>query len=270
MAQAVAAAVWVLIATGLVCALPFPSRARFGRALLACKQVVARCPTRAGTKVKFAACNRRNHFRRSGMSRIQHRRRCQSLVLASVAGVVLAACSSGGSHLSSVVQPDLSASASPSVLPAPESPSPSPTSVTSASPVASPIPLAPSQRPTIQPSPTPSPSHTPKTYSIDEGANNKTVTISRGDHVVLVLHNTYWTIQGSSNAAVLKSNGQPTAASSPSPCHPPGTGCGTVSQKYVAVASGTAHVRASRTSCGEALRCSPSPQRYDVTIVVRP
>jgi hypothetical protein len=87
--------------------------------------------------------------------------------------------------------------------------------------------------------------------------------------VTLTLHNTYWTINGSSNSAVLRATNQQTTAGTPT-CHggPPGTGCGTTSQSFKALSAGVAHITAQRTTCGEALQCSPSPQRYDVTIRV--
>lgn len=105
-------------------------------------------------------------------------------------------------------------------------------------------------------------------YFVSEANNGKTYTIAKGDSVTVVLHSTYWTIDGSSNPAVMKAVGQQTASPPANPCHA-GQGCGTISQKFVAVGPGTAHLKASRTSCGEALQCSPSPQRWDVSIVVK-
>ena len=49
---------------------------------------------------------------------------------------------------------------------------------------------------------------------------------------------------------------------------PPGFGCGSVTAPFKAVGGGTAHIRATRTNCGEALKCSRSQGRYDVTIRV--
>ena len=46
----------------------------------------------------------------------------------------------------------------------------------------------------------------------------------------------------------------------------PGQGCGTVTTHYVARSLGLIHLRATRTSCGEALRCAPSAGLWTVTI----
>lgn len=103
---------------------------------------------------------------------------------------------------------------------------------------------------------------------MSEDNNNKTFQVQTGDTVTVVLHSTYWTIDGSSNAKVMKADGQQTASPPAGPCHP-GQGCGTVQQKFTAVGAGSAHLKASHTTCGEALQCSPNPQRYDVTILVK-
>jgi hypothetical protein len=49
----------------------------------------------------------------------------------------------------------------------------------------------------------------------------------------------------------------------------PGLGCIPIQTKFTALADGKAVIRASRTSCGEALRCSPDRTRFSVMVVVR-
>jgi hypothetical protein len=101
---------------------------------------------------------------------------------------------------------------------------------------------------------------------VDEHDQGTVVTVPVGAIVSLVLHNTYWSIRGSSNSQVLESAG-PVAHNPGNNCLP-GVGCGTVSQSLRAVAPGLAHLRASRTVCGEALACSPADSSYDVAIRV--
>jgi hypothetical protein len=45
-------------------------------------------------------------------------------------------------------------------------------------------------------------------------------------------------------------------------------GCGTVTQGFVALSDGSATVRASRTTCGEAMACPPQDATYEVTVRV--
>jgi hypothetical protein len=49
----------------------------------------------------------------------------------------------------------------------------------------------------------------------------------------------------------------------------PGLGCIPIQMKFTARADGRAVIKASRTSCGEALRCGPHHTRFTVTVVVR-
>jgi ABC-type phosphate transport system substrate-binding protein len=100
--------------------------------------------------------------------------------------------------------------------------------------------------------------------------NGTTVGLHRGDTLTVTLHSTYWTIDGSSDPAVLVARGpQATQAEPPSSRRcVPGQGCGTVSRSFTAAAGGTADVGASRTSCGEALRCTPEQSTWVLHVVV--
>jgi hypothetical protein len=82
-----------------------------------------------------------------------------------------------------------------------------------------------------------------------------------------VLASTYWTLQPSSNPIVLQPNGQPIVAPQIRGCVP-GQGCGTVTTDFTASTTGTAIVTATRTTCGEALACTPANSHYEVTITV--
>ena len=101
-----------------------------------------------------------------------------------------------------------------------------------------------------------------------EREKGTTVTLRIGDHLRVVLANTYWTLQPSSDPAVLRSDGGPVVKPRMSGCVP-GAGCGTASETFTATAKGKALVRASRISCGEALRCTGGQGVYKVSVVVR-
>ncbi len=100
--------------------------------------------------------------------------------------------------------------------------------------------------------------------------NGGTVALHRGDTLTVTLHSTYWTIDGSSDPAVLAARGPQTTQAEPPSSRRcvPGQGCGTVTRSFTAAADGTADVGASRTSCGEALRCTPEQSTWVLHVVV--
>ncbi len=113
-------------------------------------------------------------------------------------------------------------------------------------------------------SPSPSPS---SDIQAGDGQNGQSITLHPGQTLTVTLGSTYWTIQGSSDSQVLTPVGKP--ATTPESCSaPPGSGCGTVSQEFRAVSSGTAQVTASRVSCGEAMRCVGPAGQYQLTVQV--
>ncbi len=95
----------------------------------------------------------------------------------------------------------------------------------------------------------------------------RTVRVPRGTAVVLRLDSTYWGIAPSSNPQVVAGT-TPVVKTDPRRMTPPGTGAGTVIEQFRTLATGTARLSAVRTSCGEALRCSPAQGAFAVTIVV--
>lgn len=106
---------------------------------------------------------------------------------------------------------------------------------------------------------------------LDEHSNGRIVRVASGTVVTVVLHSTYWHFGPGPAGTVLAAMGPPSPSARPpggSSCMP-GMGCGTVTAVFRAAASGTAVIRASRLSCGEALRCRASQGRFAVTIVVR-
>ena len=108
----------------------------------------------------------------------------------------------------------------------------------------------------------------PADVVVTEADNGHTVTVQAGSTVTLVLANTYWQVQGSSDAAVLAlASGPDTAAASMGTCVP-GAGCGTVTTVFRALAAGRASITAARQTCGEAIQCTGTAGAFEVTIVV--
>jgi hypothetical protein len=102
-----------------------------------------------------------------------------------------------------------------------------------------------------------------------EADNGGIVALRRGGTLTVTLHSTYWTINGSSAPAVLHQTGPATTSPAPPSQHcVPGQGCGTVTATFSALTDGKADVTASRTSCGEALRCTPAQSSWVVHVVV--
>jgi hypothetical protein len=100
--------------------------------------------------------------------------------------------------------------------------------------------------------------------------NGHTLTLKVGQHLELVLGSSYWTVRGSSVPAVLRQDGPSQLLKRPPTCAPiPGLGCVPIRTDFSAVAPGTAVITASRQSCGEAMRCPPSKERFTLTVVVR-
>jgi len=111
-----------------------------------------------------------------------------------------------------------------------------------------------------------------QTIKVNDSQNGKTLTISKGTNLTVALHSTFW---ASSSIKNLTSLSDPvTVAIMPSPnapsnCQIPGTGCGTVTWKFSASKKGSAIFSATRSSCGEALKCLPSQRNFKVTFLVK-
>ena len=103
--------------------------------------------------------------------------------------------------------------------------------------------------------------------SVSDRDNGTTVRLHTGGRLRVVLDSTYWAFAPSSDPAVLRGDGTPVVDPQASGCVP-GAGCGTVTATFTAVAGGSATVTATRTTCGEAMRCTGANGRYTVTVVV--
>jgi hypothetical protein len=111
------------------------------------------------------------------------------------------------------------------------------------------------------------PAATTSDRQVSEADNGRSVAVTVGSEVTLLLGNTYWQVQGSSDPAVLALVSGPTASPAGPLACVPGAGCGTVTAVFHALAPGHATITASRTTCGEALMCTGSAGAYEVTIV---
>lgn len=112
------------------------------------------------------------------------------------------------------------------------------------------------------PSPTPSPSKT-----VGDADNGTTITLHKNQTLIVQLASTYWTINDATNTGVIKMVGQPVIKATPSSY--PGSGNGTATAQFSALAAGTTTITASRTSCGEAMGCVGDQGKYQITVVVQ-
>lgn len=127
--------------------------------------------------------------------------------------------------------------------------------------------VSPADAPSTSPG-LPAQSAAPAGSPVTESDNGRSMVVRVGSNVTLVLHNTYWQISKSSDPAVLALVSGPDYSGAGSISCVPGTGCGTVTTVFRAVAPGQATVTASRTSCGEVLACTGTAGAYRVTFVV--
>jgi predicted secreted protein len=100
--------------------------------------------------------------------------------------------------------------------------------------------------------------------------NGHTITIANGGTLTVRLDSTYWRFGTNTSSAALRSAGQPTVTAMPMTATNcvPGQGCGTVTAIFQAVAPGKAVVTATRTTCGEAMACTPAQAAYQLTVLV--
>jgi len=115
----------------------------------------------------------------------------------------------------------------------------------------------------------PSPGSTPEAGLIvaTDSDSGKSFELHVGDRLEVKLASTYWNIHESSDLSVLRLAGPTAISPQPNGCVP-GAGCGLAIADFDAVGSGSADVTASRTSCGEAMRCVGSAGSYRITVVV--
>jgi hypothetical protein len=110
----------------------------------------------------------------------------------------------------------------------------------------------------------------PRVIVVRDDADGKALSVRAGDRIELILSSSYWHVTGSSAPRVLRQDGPPVLLSRPSSCPDiPGLGCAPVRADFTARTDGTAVITASRSTCGEALRCQQDQTRFTVTVAVR-
>jgi hypothetical protein len=108
----------------------------------------------------------------------------------------------------------------------------------------------------------------PAALKLTEADNGGTVAVlGTGGNVTLELGSTYWNVHDSSNPSVLRLAGEPVVKPKLQGCVP-GGGCGTVTARFKVAGPGTTTITATRTSCGEALRCTGNAGSYQVRVNV--
>jgi hypothetical protein len=108
-----------------------------------------------------------------------------------------------------------------------------------------------------------------KTIVARNNANGGTISVHVGDSVKLILSSSYWNVSGSSTPRVLRQDGVAVVLPRPPSCPAiPGLGCRPIQVLFTALAPGTAIIKASRTTCGEALACDKRGTHFQMTVVV--
>ena len=114
--------------------------------------------------------------------------------------------------------------------------------------------------------------HAAPLVKISESSNSQTLIVSKGSKVQITLHSTYW---ASKKVINLEAIGAPVSVpimpgpKAPQGCQFAGTGCGSVTWSFIATKAGSASFEAGRASCGEALKCTASQQKFKVLFKVK-
>ena len=177
-------------------------------------------------------------------------RRRAGLLSACAAALALAGCTSG----SATGGPGATPPTSRPTAPAPASSTPAPVSTDMGS-------------PTTPPSPSTTPG-TPGTVSLSFSDNGKPVHLKVGERLHIALSSTYWTFRGSDTPHVLRHDASGIAKPTATCSGPVGSGCGTRTADFTAVGKGHSSVVATRTTCGEAMRCVGANGRFVVYVTV--
>jgi hypothetical protein len=104
--------------------------------------------------------------------------------------------------------------------------------------------------------------------SLSEASNGHAVIVAPGARLSVTLHSTYWSIPKLPSSGVLSQVGTTKTVGVLQGCVP-GQGCGTVTAHYVAAKAGVVRLRATRTTCGEAMRCTGDKGVWWVVVRVR-
>jgi hypothetical protein len=110
---------------------------------------------------------------------------------------------------------------------------------------------------------TPTPAGAVQLTFTDSG---KTLTLHIATRLHVALDSSYWTFQPVGAPRLLKTDA--TGFVPPTHTCMAGFGCGTQTADYTAIAAGRTSVVATRTSCGEAMRCVVNNGHFEVHIII--
>jgi predicted secreted protein len=102
--------------------------------------------------------------------------------------------------------------------------------------------------------------------ALGDADNGKVITVGRGSTMTVTLSTTSWKFAVSEDHQVISQEGQ--TSTHPANNCVPGVQCGTTTAMFAAVASGHAAITATRTYCGEAVRCTPDNDSWKVAVTV--
>lgn len=108
----------------------------------------------------------------------------------------------------------------------------------------------------------------PVELRLTESDNGQSKWVTKGTRIRVTLESTYWKFSAPPQNAILHEYGEPVYRPVPLNETVPGSGEGTVEAVYEVTSDseGSTNITASRTVCGEALKCSPEQSTYSVTI----
>jgi hypothetical protein len=110
----------------------------------------------------------------------------------------------------------------------------------------------------------------PSAVQLTFADNGKTITLHVGGKVHVALNSAYWQFQPVAAPQLLKLDGRAFIPPSPGTCAHPGmgSGCGTQTADYTAIATGQTSIVATRASCGEAMPCTGANGHFQVQVVI--
>ncbi len=116
----------------------------------------------------------------------------------------------------------------------------------------------------LQPTNSAPSSAAPGRLRVSNADNGRTIVMAIGASLQVSLESTSWVL--GSDTSILAQAGE-TTLDAGSDCVP-GVACGTTTATFVAKRQGIAHVRATRSYCGEDVKCSPDNDTWTVNVVI--
>jgi predicted secreted protein len=110
--------------------------------------------------------------------------------------------------------------------------------------------------------------------TLNETNLNQRISVKVGSHLSLTLHSMYWQLSALKVGSSVTTKGTVyqraiiPRPSAPAGCRIAGMGCGIQIWNFTATKVGTTAITATRTTCGEAMRCIGTNGRYTVHVKV--